>query len=71
LATVGFIIDYLGRVVTFILFLEAPVQLFADWPTGLATIGVAAAIWVGSRAGRYLFARHAVDPTLQMPLSWW
>jgi hypothetical protein len=32
---------------------------------------VGAAVWVGSRLGRYLFARHAIDPTLQMPLSWW
>ncbi len=67
----GFILDYIGRLITFILVMVTLPFLFADWRTGLATVALTAIAWLGSRSGRYLLAGHAIDPVLQLPLSWW
>ena len=67
----GFIIDYMGRLAAFMLILISPAQFIAGWLPGLVLIAITAAVWFGSRLGRYLLAGHAVDPVLQIPLSWW
>jgi len=71
MARLGFIIDYVGRLQTFIFILMIPAWLAADWRAGLRIVALTAVVWFGSRLGRYLLARHAIDPVLQMPLSWW
>jgi hypothetical protein len=71
MAKLGFIVDYTGRLAVFMLILISPAEFIAGWLPGLVTIVIMAAVWFGSRLGRYVLAGHAIDPVLQMPLSWW
>jgi hypothetical protein len=71
MAKLGFIIDYMGRLAAFMLILFSPAEFIAGWLPGLVIVVLTAAIWFGSRFARYLLAGYAVDPVLQMPLSWW
>jgi hypothetical protein len=69
--TLGFVCDYTGRIVLFLICLVIPYEAFNDVPAALVATALAVAIWFGSRGARYLLARHAIDPTLNLPLSWW
>jgi hypothetical protein len=71
MARLGFIIDYIGRLLTFSLILLTPWAVHEGWLALLAILGLIAAAWFGSRVGRYFLAGHAIDPVLQMPPSWW
>jgi hypothetical protein len=71
MATIGFVIDYWGRLQTFIFAMISPAMFHDHWLTGFGWVGLTAVTWFGSRGLRLLLAGDRIDPVTQLELAWW
>ena len=71
LAFLGYIADYVGRIATFLWFLDFETSA-ASWSVLCLLVGgITLVVWIGSRLLRYLFAGTTEDPGLGTPLLWY
>ena len=62
MATIGFIIDYWGRLQTFIFAMIWPAMFHDHWLTGFAWVGLTAVTWFGSRGSPASAGRRSDRP---------